>query len=176
MPRPRCSVYIAVSLDGFIARRDGGLDFLGDVQLDGEDYGYAAFLASVDTLIVGRGTWEVVRTFPSWPWEGKRVIVLTNRPATAVRDEIFAAGALAPILAGLHAGGARHVYVDGGAVVRQALAEGAVDELTLSIVPRLLGDGLPLFGAGVPEVRLRCLGSRAWEASGLVQLRYEAER
>lgn len=168
--RPRCSAYLATSLDGFIARTDGSLDWLEAVQVAGEDYGYAEFFASVDTLVVGRRTYEAVAGFPSWPWSGKRVVVLSHRPLDARNGETRADGPLGALLEGLHAEGARHAYVDGGEVVRQFLAAGLLDRLTLSVVPVLLGEGRPLFG-GVARA-LTLASTRAFP-SGLVQLGYE---
>lgn len=78
MPRPRCSVFIAASLDGFIARPDGGLDWLDAMHVPGEDYGYAEFFATIDTVLIGRKTWNVVRRFDAWPYEGKAVLVATR--------------------------------------------------------------------------------------------------
>src|SRR5689334_596669 len=83
----QCSVFIAMSLDGFIARRDGDIEWLSRVELPGEDYGYAAFAASVDVLVMGRGTYDTALGFPSWPYAGRRVIVLTHREA-ARRDGV----------------------------------------------------------------------------------------
>jgi dihydrofolate reductase len=171
MTRPRCSVFIAVSLDGFIAREDGGLDWLDAIGREGEDYGYAHFAASIDTIVVGRGTYDKVLGFPDWPYQGKRVVVVTHRPAPRRHDESFDAGEPAALLGRLEAAGARHVYVDGGVLIRQFLAAGLVDELTLSVVPVLLGRGIPLFGDDVPEGRLVLEESSAY-GSGLVQLRY----
>lgn len=171
MSRPTCSVFIATSVDGCIARPDGGLDFLDRVQRAGEDYGFAAFFASVDALVMGRATWDVVNAFPEWPYDGKRVIVLTNRPAEPRHGETIAAGDVGALLERLHAEGVQRVYVDGGVVIRQFLAAGVVDDLVLSVVPVLLGDGIRLFGAGVPETSLALVESRSWP-TGLVQLRY----
>jgi dihydrofolate reductase len=171
MVRPHCAVFIATSLDGFIALPDGSIKWLDAVQLDGEDYGFGAFFASVDTLLMGRLTWETVLRFDEWPYAGKRVVVLTHRPAEARHGESFRAGEPAAILAALQAEGARRVYVDGGAVISQFLAEGLVDELTLSVVPILLGDGIRLFQGGLPRRALRLASSHAYP-SGLVQLRY----
>lgn len=169
--RPRCSVYIATSLDGYIARPDGGIDWLSAVERPGEDYGFAAFYASVDALVMGRKTWETALGFPEWPYAGRRVAVMSSRPRTPRHGETFHAGAPAGLLAALAADGVRHVYVDGGATIRSFLAAGLVDELTVSIVPVLLGAGIPLFGDGVPEKTLSLQSSRAF-GSGLVQLRY----
>jgi dihydrofolate reductase len=170
--RPRCSVFIATSLDGFIARRDGAIDWLSIVEAAGEDYGYAKFFGDVDALILGRGTYDTALTFPAWPYGDKRCVVLTHGSRESRHGERFHAGAPGPLLAELHAAGVRRIYVDGGAVIRQFLREGLLDDLTLSIVPVLLGDGIPLFDASVPTQRLR-LASSASFPSGLVQLRYD---
>lgn len=176
--QPRCSVFIAVSSDGFIAREDGALDWLDRVALDGEDYGYAAFFGSIDTLVVGRKTWEVVYGFDPYPWAGKRVVVMTRQPNEAKQgakhDEQFTDDGAAAVVARLAAAGARHIYVDGGAVIREFLAAGLIDDLTLSVVPVLLGKGIPLFGGGV-ERALEHQSTQTW-SSGLVQLRYRVKR
>ncbi len=170
--RPRCSVYIAVSLDGFIAREDGSIDWLSQVEMPGEDYGYRAFMDSVDAVVLGRRTYDQVLSFPAWPFDGKRCVVLTRRPLPQPRHgETSFEGppeALLDTLADL-----RRAYVDGGDVIRQFLAAGLVDDLTLSVVPLLLGRGRPLFGAMPVDRRLRLLASSTF-GSGLVQLRYGA--
>jgi dihydrofolate reductase len=171
MVRPRCAVFIATSLDGFIALPDGSVEWLDAVRLDGEDYGFDDFFASVDTLLMGRLTWETVLRLGEWPYGDKRVVVLTHRPAPASHGERFRAGEPAEVLAALHAEGARRVYVDGGQVISRFLREGLVDELTLSIVPTLLGSGIRLFQGELPRRALRLASSRAYP-SGLVQLRY----
>jgi len=172
--RPRCSVFIATSLDGYIARRDGGLDWLSIVETPGEDYGYARFFADVDALILGRATYETVLAFPAWPYGDKRCVVLTHGTFESRHGERFHAGAPGPLLEELHAAGVRRIYVDGGAVIRLFLREGLIDDVTLSIIPVLLGDGIPLFDslASVPTRRLRLASSQAFP-SGLVQLRYD---
>ena len=172
MARPRCSVFIAASLDGFIARRDGGLDWLSIVETPGEDYGYARFFGDVDALVMGRGTYDTVRGFPAWPYGDKRCVVLAHHPPEAQHGETFHAGPSAPLLERLHADGVRRVYVDGGAVIRQFLGEGLIDDITLSIIPVILGDGIRLFDGGGAGRRLRLRASQAF-ASGLVQLTYE---
>jgi len=168
-------VFIATSLDGFIARRDGGIDWLSIVETPGEDYGYARFFADVDALILGRGTYDTVLAFPAWPYGDKRCIVLTHGSRESRHGERFHAGALGPLLEALHAAGVRRIYVDGGAVIRSFLREGLIDDITLSIVPILLGDGIPLFDASVPTRRLRLVASQGFP-SGLVQLRYDVKR
>lgn len=169
----QCSVYIASSLDGFIARRDGSLDWLGVVQLAGEDYGYSKFVATVDTLVIGRGTYDVVLGFGAWPYEGKRVVVLTHRPGESRHGEEFFAGPVSDVAAQLAREGAQRVYVDGGVVVQQFLAAKLIDDLTISVIPVLLGDGIPLFAKS--EASLELAGVESW-SSGLVQLRYRVRR
>lgn len=171
--RPQCSVYIAVSLDGYIARPDGGLDWLARVAAEGEDYGYAAFFAGVDALVMGRNTHDTVLGFGQWPYVGKRCVVLTNRPAAAREGVEFFAGEPGPLLDRLAQEGVRRVYVDGGVVIRQFLAAGLVDELTLSLIPIVLGSGIRLFTGGEPELGLTLVECRSWP-TGLVQLRYRA--
>lgn len=171
MERPRCSAYLAASLDGYIARADHGLDWLDAVQRPGEDYGFAAFFASVQALLLGRNTWEVARRFDPWPYTGKRCVVLTSRPARGEHGESFHAGDPAPLLARLHAEGVKRAYVDGGLNVSRFLAAGLIDDLTVSFIPVLLGDGIRLFPGGHSERRLELLGSRSFP-SGLVQVDY----
>lgn len=168
MQRPLVSVFIATSLDGFIAREDGSIDFLDCVNTPGEDYGFAEFFARVDTVVLGRSTWETVNAFASWPFTGKRVVVLTHRELPARHGETAHAGTLAPLLARLHAEGVQHIYLDGGHAIRQALAENLVDDMIISTIPVLLGSGRALFGSEVGASTWELLDSRAW-ASGLVR-------
>ncbi|HYW49880.1 MAG TPA: dihydrofolate reductase family protein [Gemmatimonadaceae bacterium] len=171
--RPRVSVYIATSLDNFIARDDGSLDWLEDVQdAGGGDYGYAAFMDTIDAVVLGRTTYDAVRSFDTWPFTGKRVIVVTNRPLVSAFGEEAYAGALTPLMQRLGADGVQRVYLDGGATIRQGLDESLVDDMTLSVVPVLLGSGLPLFTRGLPGTKWTLTGAEAFP-KGLVQLRYD---
>ncbi|MBC7843756.1 MAG: dihydrofolate reductase [Gemmatimonadaceae bacterium] len=170
---PRVSVYIAVSLDNYIARDDGALDWLADVQdAGGGDYGYAAFMESIDAVVLGRETYDAVRTFDTWPFTGKHVVVLTNRAFTPAFGESTYAGALAPLMQQLGEEGVARVYLDGGATIRQGLDESLVDDMTLSIVPILLGTGRPLFARGVPSTHWTLLHAESFP-TGLVQLHYQ---
>jgi dihydrofolate reductase len=169
----QCSVFIAATLDGFIARSDGRLDWLGMVERPGEDYGYQRFHDSIDSVVVGRKTYQTALGFEAWPYAGKRCVVLTHRPPAPRHDEEFYAGPPAALVARLAAAGARRAYVDGGDVIRQFLAAGLVDDLTLSIVPILLGEGVRLFGPTGRDLPLELVASRAF-ASGLVQVEYRA--
>jgi dihydrofolate reductase len=166
-----CSVFIATSLDGYIARTDGRLDWLGTVQRPGEDYGYARFSDTVDAVVLGRTTYDTVLGFGSdaWQYGGKRVVVMTHRPAESRHGESFFAGTPAELVATLAAEGHRRVYVDGGRVIQQFLAAGLLDDLTVSVIPVVLGAGIPLFAGS--EHPLALDGVEAF-ASGLVQLKY----
>ncbi len=166
-------MFIAASLDGFIARPDGGLDWLKPFEAAGEDHGFDAFFRSVDALAVGRGTYDVVLGFAAWPYAGKRVVVLTHRPPAPRHGETFASGAPGEIAASLGAAGVRRLYVDGGATVSAFLRAGLLDDVTVSVIPVVLGDGIRLFQPPLPERKLALRGSRAFP-SGLVQLRYDA--
>jgi len=173
MKRPTTSVFVGVSVDGFIARRDGALDFLPPGG--GEPHGYDEFMATVDALVIGRNTFETVLGFDAWPYGGKRVVVLSHRPLdlTVVRGGVVEqmGGPPAEIVARLGASGARHLYVDGGLTVQGFLRDGLIDRLVITRVPVLIGEGIPLFGALPRDVRLQHVATRHY-ASGLVQSEY----
>ena len=169
----QCSVYIATSLDGFIARRDGRIDWLQTVERTDEDYGYQQFRDSIDTVIVGRSTYNQALGFEPWPYAGKRCIVLTHTVPESKQGEEFYRGSPAVLVQTLSSAGVRRVYVDGGTVIQQFLAAGLIADLTISIVPILLGEGIPLFGMVGREIPLKLVANRSFE-SGLVQLEYAA--
>jgi dihydrofolate reductase len=164
----QCSVFIATSLDGFIARKDNGLDWLKIVERADEDYGYAEFARTIDTIVMGRNTYDVVADFEPWPYAGKRMIVMTHRPL-ASRHGAEAFGGSPQELASTLVG---RVYVDGGATIREFLAAGLITDLTLSVIPVLLGEGIPLFGGVAHDLQLE--GVKHW-SGGLVQLRYQTK-
>lgn len=170
------SVFVGTSVDGFIARPNGDLDFLP--AGGGEPHGYNEFFASVDALVIGRKTFETVLAFPEWPYGQKRVVVLSNRPLdfSAVRGGVVEqmAGPPAEIVAKLAATGARHLYVDGGITVQQFLRAGLVQSLTITRVPVLIGEGIPLFGSLPHDVRLRHVNTQHYP-SGLVKSEYEVD-
>jgi dihydrofolate reductase len=173
MPRPKTSAFVGASLDGFLARPDGSVDWLDPFH--GEENGYTAFFDSVDTLVVGRKTYDFVQGFtrPGQPWlyKGKRCVVMTHRPVSGANGERAYAGEPGPLLEELGASGARHVYVDGGAVIRAFLAANLLDELTVTLVPVLIGEGLPLFG-GVTTAQPLALERTVTLTKGMAQLRY----
>lgn len=175
-PAVRASVFIATSLDGFIARADGALDWLqGDGPPAGEDYGYQAFVDTVDTLVIGRGTYEKVLTFGDWPYGRKPVVVLSSRPLDVperIRGTVEAmAGAPAEIVARLGARGARQLYVDGGVTIQRFLEAGLIQRLIITRVPVLIGSGIPLFGPLPRDITLRHVRTRTFD-TGLVQSEY----
>ncbi len=166
-------MFIAVSLDGYIARRDGSIDWLASVERQGEDYGYERFMSEIDTVVLGRNTYDTVLDFDGWPFIGKRCVVWTHRPGRARHGEQFFAGRPEALLDQLARQGARHVYVDGGTTIRGFLAAGLIDRLTISLVPIVLGSGIPLFAEGMSERALVLEESRAYP-TGLMQLRYRS--
>lgn len=170
--RPKVSVYIATSIDGYIARKDGNLDWLHYGHSGDEDYGFKQFFTSIDTLILGRNTYEVVSAFDEWPYHEKRVIVL-SRTLKGVRKEAeLFCGELPELLEKLGADHCKHVWVDGGITASKFLEAGLVDELTISVIAMILGSGIPLFSKMHREHTCRLIASKAYP-SGLVQLKYE---
>lgn len=173
----KTSVFVGTSVDGFIARRDGSFDFLG-----GEDvpsHGYEEFFASVDAVILGRNTFEVVAAFPEWPYGNKRVVVLSSRTLdfSGIRGAVVEqmAGSPAEIFSKLAGQGVHHAYVDGGITVQRFLREGLIDRLTVTRVPVLIGEGIPLFGTVGRDVKLKHIATQQY-AGGLVKSEYEVLR
>jgi dihydrofolate reductase len=167
------SVFVGTSLDGFIARPDGGLDWLPEGG--GEPHGYTEFMQSVDAIVIGRKTFETVLTFGAWPYGNKRVVVLSSRPidlstvAGGVVEQM--AGPPAEIVSRLAARGARHLYIDGGATIQGFLRAGLIERLVITRVPVLIGEGIPLFGTLPQDLRLSHVATRHFP-SGLVQSEY----
>jgi len=168
-----CSIFIATSLDGFIARPDDALDWLPTTG--GEEHGYNAFITTVDAIVMGRRTFEKVLTFGAWPYDRKQVIVLSANPsgvavpAGAVCEAM--AGTPADVVARLAERGLAHLYVDGGVTIQRFLEAGLIQRMILTRIPVLLGSGIPLFGALSRDIRLQHVGTRSF-ASGLVQSEY----
>jgi dihydrofolate reductase len=172
------SVFVGASVDGFIARPNGDLDWLP--AGGGEAHGYDEFIATVDTIVIGRKTFETVLAFEAWPYGDKRVVVLSSRPvdlsAAAARGGTVEhmGGSPSEIVARLAASGAQHLYVDGGITIQRFLRAKLIDRLVITRVPVLIGDGIPLFGSLPHDVRLRHVATRSYP-SGLVQSEYELE-
>ena len=170
----KASVFIATSLDGFIARANGDLDWLPPGG--GEPHGYDEFMATVDALVIGRKTFETVLTFAAWPYGEKPVVVLSTRtlppapaPLGAVVEQM--SGDPAEIVSQLAARGIRHVYVDGGITIQRFLQAGLIQRLIITRIPVLIGAGIPLFGVTQRDIALKHVATRQY-ASGLVQSEY----
>ncbi len=170
----KASVFIATSLDGFIARSNGDLDWLTGAQssLTEQDYGYQEFM---DTIVLGRNTFELVLTFDSWPYSGKKVVVLSSRPDAVpphlVDDVEWLSLPPQHLVERLASQGATHLYVDGGKAIQGFMNAGLIDELTITRVPILIGTGVPLFGPLSHDVRLTHIATRQFE-NGFVQSNY----
>lgn len=170
------SVFVGTSLDGFIARPNGDLDWLTG-EGDGGEHGYNEFIADIDVIVMGRKTFEKVLTFDAWYYGKKRVVVLSSRPvdlsAARARGGIVEqmAGPSAEIVSKLAAGGARHLYVDGGITIQEFLRAGLIQRVIITRVPVLIGDGIPLFGPLPRDIRLHHVATRTYPG-GAVQSEY----
>ena len=178
MPELKATVFIATSLDGFIARPDGAIDWLptgADTKF--EDYGYAELMKSVDALVMGRKTFETVRGFGGeWPYGTKPVVVLSSRkveiPKELAKTVTYMSGNINAIREHLATRDVKHIYVDGGVTIQRFLNAGAIDRLIITRIPVLIGDGIPLFGKlENGDVHLAHIGTKQYP-SGLVQSEY----
>lgn len=143
-------VYIATSLDGFIATADGGIDWLNEIpNPDQSDFGFAEFMDGIDALVMGRNSFDKVMTFDCWPYD-KPVFVLSNRmtevPEGMAGKVKIVNGDINELVHQLHQQGYNNLYIDGGTVIQSFLREDLIDELIITRVPIILGDGIPLFG------------------------------
>lgn len=175
--RTTCSVFCGVSIDGFIARPDGALDFLeGDGSAEMGDHGYEAFMAGIDAIVMGRNTFEKVMTFESWPFS-KPVVVLgsasVDLSAARARGADVEVMDAAPeqVIALLAAKRLFNLYIDGGITIQRFLRAGLIDRLVITRLPVLIGRGIPLFGALEEDVRFTLVASRSFPG-GLVQSEY----
>ena len=176
--RPECAVFVGVSLDGFLARPNGDLDWLmGEGGGDSAEYGYNEFMADIDAIVMGRKTFEMVLTFDKWYYGTKRVVVLSSHPldlaAARAKGGVVEqlAGSPAEIVSTLAASGANRLYVDGGITIQQFLRAGLINRLIISRLPILIGDGIPLFGSVPQDIRLRHIETRTYPG-GMVQTEY----
>ncbi|MBQ2261010.1 MAG: dihydrofolate reductase [Loktanella sp.] len=170
-------IFIASSLDGYIARQDGDVSWLTPNGAEKEDHGYSAFYESIDGIIMGRGTWDVASRFDPWPFD-KPVIVLSSHLSQA--DLPPGLGGAVQVwncsphetMQRVAAEGWNRAYIDGGKLIQSFLAASLIADLTLTRVPVLLGQGIPLFGRLPKERALMHQGTRTF-ASGLVQSHYQ---
>jgi len=178
----KVSAYIATSLDGFIARSDGELDWLNEANAtvpDGEDCGFQAFMNTVDTLIMGRKTFEQVLSFGEWPYDRTPVVVLSRNPVSfpprVPNSVTHSSEPLRDLLKRLSDGGIEHVYVDGGMTIQGFLSEGLIDEVTVTVIPVILGDGIRLFGSIEKDISLAHVQTTVFDF-GFVQTTYSVTK
>lgn len=176
--KPKVSVFIATSLDGYIARSDGSIDWLDAANAavpEGEDFGYNALMETVDALIMGRNSYEKVLSFNSWPYGDTPVTILSRNPIAfpegLPKTVQHSSEKPTDLCERMSREGINHIYVDGGNTIQRFLAAGLVDELTITVIPVILGDGLSLFGSTTSDLLLTCVGAKAYEF-GFVQLKY----
>jgi dihydrofolate reductase len=171
----KASVFIAISLDGYIARENGGLDWLPEGG-NGEDYGYNEFINTVDVIVMGRNTYEKVLSFGAWPYGDKPVLVLTRSQLTIPEKmsqfiEVMS-GSPQELVQHLAARGAEHLYIDGSKTIQGFLRAGLIQSMIITSIPVLIGKGIPLFGPLESDIMLRHIETRHFP-SGLVQSKYE---
>lgn len=166
-------LYIAASLDGYIATQDGDLKFLESVEREGEDYGYGKFIKSVDAVILGRKTYDKVLSMGfDFPHAEKESYIITRTPRPDIGNIRFYTGEVKELVLQLKSMPGNNIFVDGGSeIVQLPMKDHLIDEYIISIIPVLLGDGIRLFRDGRPQEDLRLISSTAFE-SGLVQLHY----
>jgi dihydrofolate reductase len=170
-------IFIAISLDGFIARTDGDIEWLLSRDDPAEDHGYNAFIADKDMIVMGRGSYEKVLGFDPWPYDRPVLVMSQALAGTPVPDALqgklrFSNRSPKDLMAELTGQGVDRIYLDGGRLVQAFLREGLVSDIVLTTVPVLIGAGRPLFGALTADVDLRLVESRAFP-SGLVQSTYQ---
>lgn len=166
-------LYIAVSLDGYIAKPNDDLSFLSIVEKEGEDYGYAGFIDSVDTIIMGRKTYDWVMSKVSvFPHIDKQTFIITRSPKPTIGNIKFYTGNLNELILKIKQENGKNIFVDGGSeIANLLLREKLIDEFYISVIPILVGDGIRLFSEGIPEQQLKLLESKQFD-NGLVQLHY----
>lgn len=167
-------LYVAMSLDGYLAKLDGDISFLSCVEQKGEDYGYSDFSKSVDTVIIGRKTYDhVIEMGYDYPHQDKEVYILSRSERQEKEFPKYFKGSLKGLVEELKARQGKNIYCDGGAeVINALLNEDLIDELIISIIPVMLGDGIQLFNRGRPENKLELINVKNF-VKGLVQLHYK---
>lgn len=173
-------VYIGTSLDGYIADKEGKIDYLDTIPPpEDSDMGWGNFMQGVDALVMGRTTFETVCGFDiEWPYK-KHVFVLSNSlseiPEKFREHASLVKGPLTEVLAQIHAQGHHHLYIDGGRTIQSFLAEDLIDEMVITIIPILLGGGAPLFGHLEEQLQFNCTHTERF-SNGMVQNHYERDR
>lgn len=172
MNRKLC-LFIAMSLDGYIAKPDGDISFLDEMNQEGEDYGYTAYIETIDIVILGRKTYDKILSMGNESFYGERkVYVVTRNPRPDSGQTSFYSGNLKDLVLSLKSQPGKNIYCDGGAeIIQQLLQDELIDELTVSIIPVMLGNGIRLFDRTYPEQKLTLLESKSFPI-GLSQLHY----
>lgn len=169
-------LYIATSLDGYIAKPNDDLSFLSIVQKEGEDYGYSEFVSTVDTVILGRKTYEWVTNQFEFPHSDKNAFVITRKLRPNSGKITFFSGDLTELVTKLKSEQGKNIFCDGGAeLVNELLSKDLLDELIISVIPILVGNGIRLFKDGRPEQQLELLNAKSFE-TGLTQLHYRRKK
>jgi dihydrofolate reductase len=166
-------LYIAASLDGYIARLDGSIDWLPSPGEDGDDHSYTKFYNSIDALVMGSNTYQQVLTFGDWVYPGKVSYILTNQDLSTERTDIyFIRGGVEEVVENVNKKGYQRVWlVGGGKIASLFINRGLVDEYVITVIPTVLGEGIPLFQS-VPELKLDLISVQTY-SSGLVELHYK---
>jgi dihydrofolate reductase len=174
----KTSVYIGASLDGFIARTDGNIDWLTQYANDDAIHAYEEFMKRIDAIVIGRGTFEKILTFPSWPYEKKVFVLSTSlKQLPDILKDKATLLSMKPkeLLNYLSGMGLSSVYVDGGKVIQGFLKEDVIDDLIISKVPVLIGNGIPLFGFLSADLKFKHMRTET-QSNGLVRSYYTRER
>jgi len=177
----KCSVFIATSLDGFISRDDGSIDWLmkaNTLARPGEDCGYKSFISTVDGLVMGRNSYEKILSFDEWPYGDLPVVVMSSQ-TIAIPEKLqtcVSASSESPIslVQRLSKKGARHLYIDGGVTIQGFLANKLINEMTITLIPVLLGSGRSLFGSLKEDIELQHIETQTFDG-GFVQIKYHID-
>lgn len=173
------TIYIATSLDGYIAKPNDDLSFLKLVEKEGEDYGYAEFTATIDTIILGRKTYDwVLKEIGSSHYDNgdRNVYVITRTEKPSVGKTTFYTGDLTELVQQLKSQSGKNIYCDGGAeIINELLKKDLIDEMIISVIPVLLGNGTRLFKDGRPEQQLELVNAKTFE-TGLIQMHYKRKK
>lgn len=174
MSNRKVVLYIAMSADGYIAKEDGDLGWLSAVEQAGEDYGYHEFVSTVDTVIMGRKTYDKVLSFGiEFPHKGRKCYVWSQSRTGSDENVTYVNGSLSLLIAKLKQTEGKDIFIDGGAeLVHQLMKEGLIDRYIISMIPIFIGGGISLFQSGRPEQQLSLMHTKSF-TSGLVQLWYE---
>jgi dihydrofolate reductase len=174
MAQRKVLLYIATSVDGYIADEDGGIDFLSAAQSNGEDYGFNSFIKRIDTIIWGRKTYDKLLSFGiPFPYRNKKCYVFSRTKHGKDENVEFVHREVGEFISALKKKPGKHIYCDGGSeLVLEMMKLNLIDEFIISVIPTLLGGGIPLFKPGSSIRHLKLVESRSFP-SGVVQVHYK---